>query len=69
LSAQGIRLPTEIADFFAEQGLPRVFYGSISLQQVTISLIFTFLTAIIAALLPALQAGELEPAEAMRFRA
>lgn len=65
--AEGMRFPAELADFLAEQGLPRVFYGSVTLREVLITLGFTFVTAALAALLPALSAARLEPVEAMRF--
>lgn len=69
LSAQGISFPAEVSDFLAEQGLPKIFYGSISRQQIVVTVLFTFITATLSALVPAFNAGELEPAEAMRFTA
>jgi ABC-type lipoprotein release transport system permease subunit len=69
LMAQGFSAPGEIADFLAERGFPRIFYGSVSNRQVAITVGFTFVTATLAALFPALNAGRLEPAEAMRFTA
>lgn len=65
--SQGIHFPAEITQFLVEQGLPRVFYGSISLKQIVITVSFTLLTATLSALLPAFSAGKLEPVEAMRF--
>ena len=67
--AQGIQFPREVADFLAEQGLPRILHGSVESQQILLTLAFTFLMAVLAALLPALSAGRLEPAEALRFTA
>lgn len=69
LTAQGISFPAEVTAFLAEQGLPKVFYGGVSRQQVVLTVLFTFLTAALAALVPALNAGRLDPAEAMRFTA
>lgn len=67
--ARGVSFPGQVADFLAEQGLPRVFYGSVSPQEIMMTVLFTLITAVLAALLPALSAGRLEPAEAMRFTA
>ncbi|MEZ4606000.1 MAG: FtsX-like permease family protein [Deinococcales bacterium] len=65
----GFSFPKEVADFLTEQGFPQKLYGNVSLREIAITLIFTVLTALIAALLPALTAGRLEPVEAMRFTA
>jgi ABC-type lipoprotein release transport system permease subunit len=53
----------------AEQGLPRIFYGSITAREIIITLVFTLMTASLSALLPAMTASRLEPVEAMRFTA
>ncbi len=66
---QGMRFPPEVAQFLVEQGLPEVFYGSVGLKQIVLTVGFTLLTATISALLPAFSAGRLEPVEAMRFSA
>jgi ABC-type lipoprotein release transport system permease subunit len=69
LLARGISFPASVADFLAEQGLPRIFYGSISSREILLTVAFTFVTASLSALLPALTAARLEPVEAMRFTA
>ena len=66
---QGMHFPPEVAQFLAEQGLPEVFYGSVGLKQIVLTVGFTLITATISALLPAFSAGKLEPVEAMRFSA
>lgn len=67
--AQGFSFPEPLATAYAEFGLPRVFYGSITALQVLTVLTFTVATALLAALIPARTAGRLEPVEAMRFTA
>jgi ABC-type lipoprotein release transport system permease subunit len=67
--AQGFSFPGPLGDAYAEFGLPRVFYATITPMQVAITVAFTFATAVLAALIPAWTAGRLEPVEAMRFTA
>lgn len=67
--AQGFSFPAELADLYAESGLPTVLYASVSLGQLLTTVVFTFVTGVLAALLPAFAAARLEPTEAMRFSA
>lgn len=67
--AQGFSFPEPLASAYVELGLPRVFYAGITASQVLTVLVFTLVTALLAALIPARTAGKLEPVEAMRFTA
>ncbi|MBB6029076.1 ABC transporter permease [Oceanithermus desulfurans] len=64
--AQGFSLPGNLAQQYAEFGLPVVMYASITPGQVVQVFAFAVLTAIASALWPAWLAGRLEPVEAMR---
>lgn len=67
--ARGFSFPAELADLYAESGLPTVLYASVSPGQLLTTVLFTFATGVLAALLPAFAAARLEPTEAMRFSA
>ena len=64
--SQGFSLPGNLAQQYAEFGLPEVLYASITPAQTAQVFIFTVVTAIASALWPAWLAGRLEPVEAMR---
>jgi ABC-type lipoprotein release transport system permease subunit len=66
--AQGFTFPG-MEELFVEYGLPATLYASISPDQIVITVVFTVLTGILAALFPAFTAARLEPVEAMRFSA
>jgi len=68
LMARGytIPVPKEQYDLY---NMPRILYGSISPSQIMITVIFTFIIGVLAAILPAITASRLEPVEAMRFTA
>lgn len=67
--AQGFSFPAQLAELYAESGLPTVLYASVSPTQLLTVVVFTVVTGVVAALLPALTAARLEPTEAMRFSA
>lgn len=67
--AQGFSFPAQLAELYAESGLPTVLYASVSPGQLLTAVVFTLITGVVAALLPALTAARLEPTEAMRFSA
>lgn len=54
-------------EMFADMGLDNFFYATLSSNDVIFTVCFVFLTGILAALLPAITAGKLQPVEAMRF--
>lgn len=56
-------------DVFADAGLPETLYASLRPFDVIATVIFVFITGIVAALIPARTAARLEPVEAMRFTA
>ncbi|MEM7735667.1 MAG: FtsX-like permease family protein [Deinococcota bacterium] len=66
--SQGFTFPG-MEELFVEYGLPATLYASISPDQIIITVVFTVLTGILAALFPAFTAARLEPVEAMRFSA
>jgi len=66
--APGFSLPG-FEGLYAALGISPVLYPSVSAGQVTFALIFALLTAIAAALWPALLATRIEPVEAMRHTA
>ncbi|MEM6430058.1 MAG: FtsX-like permease family protein [Deinococcota bacterium] len=66
--AQGFSFPG-MEELFVEYGLPATLYASISPDQIVLTVVFTVLTGILAALFPAFTAARLEPVEAMRFSA
>ena len=68
LMARGytIPVPKEQYDLY---NMPRILYGSIKLSQIMMTVIFTFIIGVFAAILPAMTASRLEPVEAMRFTA
>jgi ABC-type lipoprotein release transport system permease subunit len=65
--SQGFTMPLELAEIYAEFGLPTVLYASLSSGQVLLTFAFAVVTAVLAALWPAWVAGKLEPVEAMKF--
>lgn len=67
--ARGFSFPPQLAELYAEAGLPTTLYASVSPAQLLTVVIFTLVTGVLAALLPALTAARLEPTEAMRFSA
>lgn len=67
--AKGFSFPAQLAELYAESGLPTVLYASVSPTQLLTVVVFTVVTGVVAALLPALTAARLEPTEAMRFSA
>ncbi len=66
--APGFSLPG-FEGLYAALGISPVLYPSVSAGQVTFALIFALITAIAAALWPALLATRIEPVEAMRHTA
>jgi len=58
-----------MGDAFESAGFPSLLYPSLSTNDIIFTIVFVVLTGIVAALLPALTAGKLEPVEAMRFTA
>ncbi len=69
LLSRGFSFPPQLAELYAESGLPTVLYASVSPGQLLTAVLFTVLTGVLAALFPALTAARLEPTEAMRFTA
>ena len=69
--SRGFRLPLPEAqqDLYASMGIPEVLYGSVSLEQILITVGYTLAIGLLAAILPAWTAAKLEPVEAMRFTA
>jgi ABC-type lipoprotein release transport system permease subunit len=67
LGSNGFRFPGYAEEILAEVGLPNVMYLSLEWWQVLLAVVFAVLTAIFAALGPARMAGNIEPAEAMRY--
>lgn len=67
--SRGFSFPAQIAELYAESGLPTVLYASVSPGQLLTAVLYTLATGVLAALLPALTAARLEPTEAMRFTA
>lgn len=61
----GVSIPG-MGEVMAEVGMPEVLYPSVTAAQVTITVLFTVGTAMLAALWPAWVAGRLQPVEAMR---
>ena len=66
--SDGFTVPA-LAEYWASFGLDPVFYLSLSPGQVVFTFLFAVLTAVLAALWPAALAARLEPVEAMRFQA
>lgn len=56
-------------DVFADAGLPEKLYATLRPFDVVATVLFVFVTGIVAALIPARVAAKLEPVEAMRFTA
>ncbi|MEZ4605855.1 MAG: FtsX-like permease family protein [Deinococcales bacterium] len=66
LSKVGFKIPG-MGEAFANVGVPSVFYPGLTPSYVIYTIIFVVLTGIIAAIVPAITAGRLQPVEAMRF--
>jgi len=58
-----------MSETFENAGFPSVLYPTLSSNDIIFTVAFVILTGIVAAVLPALTAGRLEPVEAMRFTA
>ncbi len=54
-------------DVFADMGLPSLLFATLSSNDIIFTVCFVLATGILAALLPAITAGKLQPVEAMRF--
>lgn len=67
--AQGFSFPPAYTELLGDTGFPEVLYATLTPTQVAVATLFTTLTGVLAALLPALTALRLEPVEAMRFSA
>ncbi|ADI14295.1 ABC transporter permease [Truepera radiovictrix] len=67
--AQGFSFPPAYTELLGDAGLPEVLYATLTPTQVAVATLFTVLTGVCAALLPAFTALRLEPVEAMRFSA
>lgn len=67
--SRGFSFPPQMAELYAEAGLPTVLRSSISTGDIVTTIIFVLLTGVMAALLPSITAARLEPVEAMRFTA
>jgi len=65
--ARGFALPPEVAESYAEFGLPPVLYGELHRQDVLLVLLFALAAALLAAFWPAFLAARLEPARALRY--
>lgn len=66
--SRGFSIPG-LEAYYASFGLNPVFYPAVTAGQVGFAVLFTLVTALLAALWPALVAARLEPAEAMRHTA
>jgi ABC-type lipoprotein release transport system permease subunit len=69
IMAQGFSFPPAYTELLGDTGFPEVLYATLTPMQVAVATLFTVLTGVLAALLPALTALRLEPVEAMRFSA
>ena len=58
-----------MGETFENAGFPSVLYPTLSTNDVIFTIVFVILTGVVAAILPAVTAGKLEPVEAMRFTA
>ena len=58
-----------MGETFENAGFPSVLYPTLSTNDILFTIIFVILTGVVAAILPAVTAGRLEPVEAMRFTA
>lgn len=66
--SDGMTLPG-MSETFESAGFPSVLYPTLSSNDIIFTIVFVILTGVVAAILPAVTAGKLEPVEAMRFTA
>lgn len=64
--SKGFSMPG-FGDIFADMGLPSLLFATLSSNDIIFTICFVLATGILAALLPAITAGKLQPVEAMRF--
>ncbi len=64
--SKGFSIPG-FGDLFADMGLPSLLFATLSSNDIIFTVCFVLATGILAALLPAITAGRLQPVEAMRF--